>query len=821
MKDIPGVGFLIKTISEWMIEKAHKKYLEYSRDALRELYRDGELKRPFEISDLLPWMLAQDLNCHLHDHPDERFVLFIDDYDKILGRNEVIRGQGNSSLDDRVRTLVRESNGLLVVFFSRVRLRWNADPDWSDDLEGNQHPLEGLSDSDSDTFLRAVPIEDEATRTAMIAGARETLSSEASVYPLMLSMQVEHWRGLKARGEPITSHSFCLTAEGFKGRCNEIVKRVVSDSGEEIQATFRRLACARWFDRKMFEHVVAAFQTGMAFDRFQELLDFTFVTASRDGHAAIHSVIAEALRESLDETARHATVIELFRHCCSRIRQQSHAEITDDTVKVLIEASFLGQSAGLSDYAAWLNSAVQPVMSAARYSDAIQIWRDALGYLDLVVGPEHPDFALALSQLGYLLDKVGDLAGAFDFFDRALGVYEKALGPDHGHTATILNNLGYLLSRRGEYGSARSVLERALAISERTLEHDSREIAVRLDNLANVLCHLGETQRAKSMFERALAIMERHAGFDHSETALHLNNLAGLLLSERDPNGARRLYERALSICEIQLGPKHPDTGTAFSSLATALADLGDIDGALGAAERALEIHQGVFGVDHPDVARDLNNLASLREASGELAQSRLLYERALGVCERVYRPDHPHIGTILTNLGRVLLLEGNEDHAKQLFERALRISEQNFGVDHPKNLKSLRKLGSLLKQQFAFAEAQDIYERALAIAESAYGPNHNETALGLLNLSYVLGAQGDLGSARPLNERALAIYERNLGPEHEYTTIALENLAVLLAVQGEVTGDGRAYERAAAIREARQMDLGRWGQRTGPTRIL
>jgi hypothetical protein len=63
---IPGAGFLLKRISHWAIDKGKRFYLEQTKDALREIYTAaGELKKPFEFSALLPWMIAQDLNAHL------------------------------------------------------------------------------------------------------------------------------------------------------------------------------------------------------------------------------------------------------------------------------------------------------------------------------------------------------------------------------------------------------------------------------------------------------------------------------------------------------------------------------------------------------------------------------------------------------------------------------------------------------------------------------------------------------------------------------------------------------------------------------------
>ena len=214
---IPAVGFLVKKISGWVIDKAHHAYLHQSREALQQLYRDGELKKPYELSELLPWMLAQDLNHHLANHSTERFVLFIDEYERVFEEGSAGSLLRENPFDRHLRMLVRETNGLLAVFFSRERLPWENDPEWATALHGAQHLLGGLNGKDADAFLQAIPISDATLRKAMIDGARETSASDAAIYPLMLDLQVEHWRALVAQGKLIEPATFSVKAMILQG----------------------------------------------------------------------------------------------------------------------------------------------------------------------------------------------------------------------------------------------------------------------------------------------------------------------------------------------------------------------------------------------------------------------------------------------------------------------------------------------------------------------------------------------------------------------------------------------------------------------------
>jgi hypothetical protein len=46
-------------------------------------------------------------------------------------------------------------------------------------------------------------------------------------------------------------------------------------------------------------------------------------------------------------------------------------------------------------------------------------------------------------------------------------------GPEHPETATELNNLGFLLQAQGDFAAAQPLYRRALAIWERVLGHDN------------------------------------------------------------------------------------------------------------------------------------------------------------------------------------------------------------------------------------------------------------------------------------------------------------------------------------------------------------
>ena len=155
---VPIFGAIFRSIGGWVIKKGYARFLHLRRNELAELYRDGQLKSPQELSDLLPWMLAQDLNHHVSGHPDERIVLLIDEYERVFDQGGAAVTWRQNPFDRHIRVLIQETNSLLAVVFAREPLPWGDDPVWRKQIPHTQHPLDGLSARDAEDFLVAIPI---------------------------------------------------------------------------------------------------------------------------------------------------------------------------------------------------------------------------------------------------------------------------------------------------------------------------------------------------------------------------------------------------------------------------------------------------------------------------------------------------------------------------------------------------------------------------------------------------------------------------------------------------------------------------------------
>ncbi len=108
----------------------------------------------------------------------------------------------------------------------------------------------------------------------------------------------------------------------------------------------------------------------------------------------------------------------------------------------------------------------------ARYDDAGDMYRRALGIREAALGADHPKTAGTLNNLAVVLVNKGDYDGAEALYRRALGIRERAQGADHPDTVSTLNNLAGVLDDKGDYDGAEAMYRRALGVREMSLGAD-------------------------------------------------------------------------------------------------------------------------------------------------------------------------------------------------------------------------------------------------------------------------------------------------------------------------------------------------------------
>lgn len=761
----PFVGMALRRLTGWGIKKGRLEFHKRTNEALKQLFEDGELIAPREIECRLPFFLARDLDLFRQKKPEDRFVVFIDEYERVFDQGAAGIIHRENPLDKAFRDFAAESNGALLVFFSREKLPWpELDPNWTEDLTHAQHPVHGLAFKYAESLLKQAGVQNEKVVAAMIEGAtaRDPFTGELTTFPIMLELQLKHYFSrLENLDATITPEDFRISSDGFRARRNELVARFMRDYDSAFEATLKRIAVARWVDRDIFTHIVKSYATGFQLDRFDTVCQMSFVTElAEPGRFAVHSMIREAIKDISGDIINAETHECLFKHFDELSTVNNPRDIQLAHLEALAEAFFHASS---------------------RSPDALLKWWD-----EKSAGFDNPAFATTLEPL----------------YHRVLEICERVLGTDHPSTASGYNNVASNLDDQGQAAMAEPFHRKALEIRERVLGPDHPHTAESCSKVATCLKAQGQATKAEPLHRKALEIRERVLGLHDPSTALSYNRLASCLKAQGRLLEAAPHFQKALEIRERVLGPDHPDTATSYNDVASCLKALGNLAEAEPLFRKAMEIRERLFGSDHPYTAMSYNNVASCLKARNCLAEAERLFRKALEIREHLLGSNHPSTAMSYNNLASCLRVQGQVEEAMPYTKKALEIRELVLGFDHPSTAMSYNNLAADLDAQGMAAEAEPLYRRALEIRERVLGPNHPSTASSYNNVAFNLAAQGRAMEAETLYRKALEIYERVLGSEHPDTATTYNNLAFNLAARGQLVEAAQLYHRALEIRD-------------------
>jgi tetratricopeptide (TPR) repeat protein len=332
----------------------------------------------------------------------------------------------------------------------------------------------------------------------------------------------------------------------------------------------------------------------------------------RDGAEHLPDALAVAVT---DQLACNRVVAALRRY--SLITKQ------DDSISVHRLVQLVTRDQLIEDERnRWAAAAVRVVNQAFPFdSDDVRTWPVCAKLLSHAQAATEEGEMLQVDAeaTGRLINQIGgyfygraQYAEAKQAFERAMRIDEAAFGPDHPNVAIRINNLGLVLKALGNLFEARQCHERGLRIDEATFGPDHPSVALYVNNLGEALQADGELSEARQCFERALRINEAAFGPDHPSVALYVNNLGEALQADGELSEARQCFERALRIDEAAFGPDHPDVARDVNNLGLVLQAVGELSEARQYFERALCIFTAFLGDDHPYTVGVRDNLKSL-----------------------------------------------------------------------------------------------------------------------------------------------------------------------------------------------------------------
>lgn len=362
-----------------------------------------------------------------------------------------------------------------------------------------------------------------------------------------------------------------------------------------------------------------------------------------------------------------------------------------------------------------------------------------------------------LHVLGRTYLEIGLHDSTAPLLNRALEIRRDQLGPNHPDVARTLGDIGLLNYQQGLYEQSRVTLEKAIPMLEASVGDDTAEIASMLSTLGRVHRSLGNHDESEKTLNRALEIQSRISGADSHAAATIMDNLGQLLVERGRPKDAEDLYARALSIHERELGANHIAVGRSLVDLANTRLYQGKLEGLDTMFRRGLAILEQGYGGDHASVGRALNNLGNVLTVSGRHHEAIEILQRALAVQSAALGTSHPQVAYPLASLGDAHFAQGDLPQAADYFQRSVTIRENTLNKRpfDPLLAHGLVRLGLIEVERGNPAAAEPILDRAVKAWRFAPGTTDPRLAPTTLDLGRWLVEQARCEEALPLLQRA------------------------------------------------------------------
>jgi serine/threonine protein kinase len=272
-----------------------------------------------------------------------------------------------------------------------------------------------------------------------------------------------------------------------------------------------------------------------------------------------------------------------------------------------------------------------PVRAAELYGRALKIYRSAIGNQNLQV-------AETLNGLASTAVWTDDYLLAEHYQREALSILQATVPRNHPENAVALATLGYILTQREKYGEAEQVLNEALQIERDVFGVDNQRIAAIQADLGILYDRIGSSSRAIAATQAALKITRDRLGAVHYLVGYYLDALANLYLKAGDLPAAESDARQALAVYAKALPARHLYIASTHQLLGEVMLRRESWDAAEAELRISLDMNVALAGADSWRSARSAATLGWVlikhdKAAEGEpmLAAARTRLSASLG----------------------------------------------------------------------------------------------------------------------------------------------------------------------------------------------
>jgi tetratricopeptide (TPR) repeat protein len=268
-----------------------------------------------------------------------------------------------------------------------------------------------------------------------------------------------------------------------------------------------------------------------------------------------------------------------------------------------------------------------------RYDEALAAYQKAHDLVVAAYGPQHPQVARSLSDIGNIYKDRDDFPRALDYYNQALALLDKSVAADHPLRGAVEGNLALVFLEQRKYDEALAHQRSAIAILEKANGPDHPSVGLELNNIALTLIYSKHAQDALPYLERARALFVKTAGPEHLDVAMTEHNLGLAYRQLKDDARAESHFRASIAIRE-KVAPEHPELARTEAVLAAMLTGTNRFDDAVDLLRRAIVIYDKVHGPTSPLLAKPLLDLGWTLNQQKKYAEAIAPLERAVVVHE-------------------------------------------------------------------------------------------------------------------------------------------------------------------------------------------
>jgi tetratricopeptide (TPR) repeat protein len=239
--------------------------------------------------------------------------------------------------------------------------------------------------------------------------------------------------------------------------------------------------------------------------------------------------------------------------------------------------------------------------------------------------PDALGMAQRLRRVASLRRQAGQVSDAIQPLEQAVQMFERLRGPDHPETADLLTELGDAFRFLRQHGMAQKHLLRALRIHECANGLESAEAVHDLNLLTASYESCGDTKSAADQHERVLGLKLRAVGADLEHIAEAQSSLAALHMRWGNPARARELLMEAAGTFKRHRGPR---LAVAYEALASVEEKSGHLHDALLRLAGASEVWEKLQPAQVSALLRNLEWQAQILDRLHQPADAAFVRER-------------------------------------------------------------------------------------------------------------------------------------------------------------------------------------------------